>query len=67
MCIRDRDYSFTMGANSDRGGLTFSAEYSKEDPVLGGDREFSRYGNSGRNFPFSGWSLISQNLSLIHI
>lgn len=56
-----QDYSFTMGANSDRGGLTFSAEYSKEDPVLGGDREFSRYGNSGRNFPFSGWSLISQN------
>ncbi|MBW8850616.1 MAG: TonB-dependent receptor [Xanthomonadales bacterium] len=56
-----QDYSFTIGANSDRGGLTFSAEYSKEDPVLGGDREFSRYGNSGRNFPFSGWSLISQN------
>ena len=56
-----QDYSFTLGANSDRGGLTFSAEYSKEDPVLGGDREFSRYGNSGRNFPFSGWSLISQN------
>jgi iron complex outermembrane receptor protein len=55
-----QSYDFTMGATSDRGSLTVSAEYSKEDPVLGADREFSRYGNSGKDFPFSGWSLISQ-------
>jgi iron complex outermembrane recepter protein len=51
----------TMGAQSDRGSLTFSAEYSKEDPVFAKDREFSAYGNSGKDFPFSGWSVVSQN------
>ena len=56
-----QDYSLTIGANSDRGSLTFSAEYSKDDPVFGKDREFSKYGNSGKDFPFSGWSAISQN------
>ncbi len=45
-----------MGFTGDRGGLTLSAEYSKEDPVFAGDREFSKYGNSGKDFPFSGWS-----------
>ena len=54
-------YSFTMGATNDRGGITLSAEYSKEDPVLGGDRWFSKYGNGGKDYPFSGWSLVSQN------
>ncbi len=54
-------YSFTMGAQNDRGSLAFTAEYSKEDPVLAGDREFSKYGNSGKDFPFSGWSLVSLN------
>jgi iron complex outermembrane receptor protein len=54
-------FDFTIGTRSDRGSLTLSAEYSKEDPVLAGNRSFSKYGNSGRNFPFSGWSLISQN------
>ena len=54
-------FDFTIGTRSDRGSLTLSAEYSKEDPVLAGNRGFSKYGNSGRNFPFSGWSLISQN------
>ncbi len=54
-------YDMTMGFTGDRGGLTLSAEYSKEDPVLGGDREFSKYGNSGKDFPYSGWSLISHN------
>src|SRR3546814_14206723 len=49
-----------MGASNDRGGITFSAEYSDEDPVFGKDREFSKYGNSP-DIPFDGWSLVSQN------
>ena len=56
-----QSYDFTIGATNDRGGVTLSAEYSKEDPVMAGDREFSKYGNSGKDFPYSGWSLISQN------
>ena len=56
-----QSYDFTVGATNDRGGVTLSAEYSKEDPVLGGDRWFSKYGNSGKDFPFSGWSLVSLN------
>ena len=43
-----QSYDFTMGASSDRGSLTVSAEYAKEDPVCGKDREFSKYGNSGK-------------------
>src|SRR5690606_29999050 len=55
-----QDYSVTMGASNDRGGITFSAEYSKEDPVFGKDREFSKYGNSP-NIPYDGWSIVSPN------
>ena len=55
-----QSYDFTAGASTDRLNLVFSAEYTKEDPVLAGDREFM-YGNSGPLFPYSGWSLISQN------
>ncbi|MBB1086882.1 TonB-dependent receptor [Lysobacter sp. SG-8] len=54
-------YSFTMGANGDRGGVTLSVEYSKEDPVLAGDRWFSAYGNAGPDYPGSGWSPVSHN------
>ncbi len=56
-----QSYDFTMGASSDRGSITFSAQYDKEDPVFGKDREFSKYGDSGKDFPFSGWSIVSQN------
>ncbi|WP_430540553.1 TonB-dependent receptor plug domain-containing protein [Pseudoxanthomonas sacheonensis] len=56
-----QSFDFTIGTRTDRGSLTLSAEYSKEDPVLAGNRSFSKYGNAGKNFPFSGWSLISQN------
>ena len=56
-----QSYDFTLGAQSDRGSLTVSAEYSKEDPVFAGDREITKYGNSGKAFPFSGWSVVSQN------
>src|SRR5690606_7305575 len=39
---------------------TISAEYAKDDPVFGKDREFSKYGNSP-DIPYDGWSLVSQN------
>ena len=55
-----QNYSVTMGASNDRGGITFSAEYAKDDPVYGKDREFSRYGNSP-DIPYDGWSVVSQN------
>ena len=58
-----QSYDFTLGAQSDRGGIIFSAEYSKEEPVWAKDREFSRWGSTGDQdrFPYIGWSLISQN------
>ena len=42
-------YSFTMGAAGERGSLTLSAEYSKQDPVMAKDRWFSRDGGKGPN------------------
>ena len=58
-----QSYDFTLGAQSDRGGIIFSAEYSKEDPVWAKDRPFSASGNAGdqEKYPYSGWSSISQN------
>ncbi|WP_133500335.1 TonB-dependent receptor plug domain-containing protein [Cognatilysobacter terrigena] len=56
-----QSYDVTLGATGDRASVTLSAEYTKEDPVFAKDREFSKYGNSGKDFPFSGWSAISQN------
>jgi iron complex outermembrane receptor protein len=58
-----QSYDFTLGAQSDRGGIIFSAEYSKEDPVWAKDREFSRWGSTGDQdrFPYIGWSPISHN------
>ena len=35
-------YDFTMGANSDRGNILFSASYSKDDAVRARDRAISR-------------------------
>jgi iron complex outermembrane receptor protein len=52
-------YDFTIGASNDRGSLSLSAEYTKEDPVWAKDRPFSNTGNPG--FPGLGWSPISQN------
>ena len=56
-----QSYDVTLGATGERASVTLSAEYTKEDPVFARDRWFSAYGNSGPNFPFSGWSAISQN------
>lgn len=56
-----QSYDVTLGASGERASVTLSAEYTKEDPVFARDRWFSAYGNSGPNFPFSGWSAISHN------
>jgi len=56
-----QQYSFTMGSSGDRGGVTLSVEYSKQEPVSAGDRWFSKYGNAGPDYPGSGWSPVSQN------
>ena len=56
-----QQYSFTMGSSGDRGGVTLSVEYSKQEPVMAKDRWFSAYGNAGPDYPGSGWSPVSQN------
>jgi len=52
-------YSLTLGTHGERGGITLSAEYNKEDPVFGKDRWYSRHGNAGPDYPGSGWSIFS--------
>ncbi|HET7306758.1 MAG TPA: TonB-dependent receptor [Gammaproteobacteria bacterium] len=52
-------YSLTYGAQSDRGSIMISAEYSKENPVWGKDRWFSKYPATTRH-PDAGWSIASQ-------
>ncbi len=54
-------YSMTLGARGDRGSLTLSAEYSKQDPVWAKDRWYSRDGSLGPNSTSADWSPISQN------
>ena len=56
-----KQYSFTLGSEGERGGITMSAEYYKADPVWASDRFFSRDGNAGPNYPGSGNSPINQN------
>ncbi len=52
-------YSFTMGAAGERGSLTLSAEYSKQDPVMAKDRWFSRDGGKGPNSTPGDWSALT--------
>lgn len=54
-------YSFTVGSQGERGGVTLSAEYSKQDPVFAKNRWFSRDGSRGPNSTPNSWSPISQN------
>ncbi len=60
-----QSYDLTIGNVGERSSLTFSVEYTKEEPVLAGDRPFSAYGNVGSDYadeaPFSGWSPVSHN------
>ena len=53
-------YSFTIGSQGERGGVTLSAEYNKQEAVLGSDRWFSRDGSLGPNSTPATWSPISQ-------
>jgi len=52
-------YSMTIGANSDRGSITLSAEYSKSEPTWAKDRWFSRYGGTTRH-PDDALTVVSQ-------
>ena len=54
-------YDATMGFSGERGSLTVSAEYAKEEPVFARDRDFSAHGNAGPDYPGSGASPVSQN------
>ncbi|WP_460732482.1 TonB-dependent receptor plug domain-containing protein [Lysobacter tyrosinilyticus] len=60
-----QSYDLTIGNVGERSSLTASFEYAKEKPVFAKDRPFSAYGNVGENYsddyPFSGWSPVSQN------
>lgn len=69
-------YNFVIGQTGERGSVTLGAEYSKEDPVMARDRDFTRYPN-GRAHPTpdlggpggtvrsNGWSAINQWGTLI--
>jgi len=55
-----RQYAMTLGTRGERGSMTLSAEYRREDPVWAKDRWYSRDGNAGPDYRGSGWSVISQ-------
>ena len=52
-------YSMTLGSHNERGSITMSAEYSKEDPTWAKDRPWSAYPNGPRH-PEDGLSPYSQ-------
>ena len=54
-------YSLTIGADGERGGVTLSAEYYNQDAVFAKDRWYAKDGNAGPAYPGSGWSAVSQN------
>ncbi|MBP6799475.1 MAG: TonB-dependent receptor plug domain-containing protein, partial [Luteimonas sp.] len=56
-----QSYDVTVGATGERVAVTFSAEYSKEDPVWARDRWFSAVSIPDPGYPYDGWSLVSQN------
>ena len=56
-----QSYDITVGATGDRVGVTFSAEYSKEDPVWARNRWFSEVSIPYPGYPYDGWSLVSEN------
>ncbi|WP_305804170.1 TonB-dependent receptor [Stenotrophomonas sp. YIM B06876] len=53
-------YSFTLGSEGERGGITMSAEYYKANPVWAKDRSFSASGSAGPNYPGAGFSTINE-------
>lgn len=58
---KNQQYSMTLGHSGERGSMTLSAEYSKQDPVWAKDRWYSRDGGRGPNSTPNDWSAISQN------
>ncbi|MCF7223234.1 TonB-dependent receptor plug domain-containing protein [Marilutibacter chinensis] len=54
-----QQYSFTIGSAGDRGGVTLSVQYDKEEPVLSTDRWFAKDGSAGPDYPGAGWSPIT--------
>ncbi|GAA0721157.1 TonB-dependent receptor plug domain-containing protein [Dokdonella soli] len=50
-----QSYDFTLGAHGERGALTMSAQYAKEDPVWARNRYFSSQ-PFGEGHPGLGWS-----------
>ncbi|MEO7200851.1 MAG: TonB-dependent receptor, partial [Dokdonella sp.] len=54
-------YDFTIGSVSERGSVTASVQYTKEDPVWAKDRWYSKSGNAGPDYPGSGFSPVSEN------
>lgn len=54
-----QQYDMTLGTHNDRGSLTLSAQYTKDDPVWAKNRPYSAYPNSSRH-PTSGWTPVSQ-------
>lgn len=52
---------FTIGTTGDRGGVTMSIDYGKEEPIWARDVWYARDGSLGPDFPGAGWSPVSQN------
>jgi iron complex outermembrane receptor protein len=52
-------YSMTLGSHNERGSITVSAEYSKDDPVWAKDRDWSKYPQGPRHSGLQ-WSPVSQ-------
>src|SRR5690554_2396015 len=59
-------FDATIGHSGDRGGVTLSVEYGKEDPVWAKDRWYSADGSLGPDFPGAGFSPVSQQGFFIH-
>lgn len=47
-------YDFTVGASNDRGNITMTASYTKQDSIMAGDREISRQPIFGCATPIGG-------------
>jgi iron complex outermembrane receptor protein len=54
-------FDFTIGSVGERGSVTLSASYEKEDPVWAKDRWYSKDGSAGPDYPGAGWSPVSQH------
>ncbi|WP_171956531.1 TonB-dependent receptor plug domain-containing protein [Stenotrophomonas maltophilia] len=54
-----QEFALKFGTQGERSGAIVAVEYSKEDPVWAKDRDFSRHGNAGPDYPGSGWSPVS--------